>query len=130
MIHAILVNGGLDIIQIGQQLPQAFLILQAFLNAPTHFRPQHFSYIFTQIFFIEDAITLFIDALALRIEHIIIFQQMFAHIEIGAFDPGLGRFNQSTDKTMFNRHTLVDVKSAQDGFYLFSAKQTHQVIVQ
>ena len=77
----------LNLVHVSNQLPRAFFILERLGHALLQLSVQHIVQIVAQVFSREDLIALFIDALALRVEHIIIFQQVLANIEIRAFHP-------------------------------------------
>jgi len=62
------------------------------------FLGQQFVHIFNEVFLLEDEVALGINALALRIEHIIVLQGVFADIKIGAFHACLRLFDHVADQ--------------------------------
>ena len=59
----------------------------------------------------EDAITLTINLRTLFIEYIIIFKQMFTHVEICTFDAMLGLFDDIANQTNFKRKRVINLEA-------------------
>ncbi len=100
------------------------------MDTRTQFRVQHLAHIFVQVVLLEDLVPLFVDAIALGVEHIVVFQEVFAHIKVGAFHPGLAAFDNFADEPHLDGETLVKTEALEHAFHLPAAKKAHQVIIQ
>ena len=118
----------LDFLQPGQQLPGAFLILQGFRHAPLNLGAQHLGDIFAQVVFDEDPVALLVNPFPLRVEHIVVFQQMLADIKVGAFHPRLRLFDQPADHAHFQGQSIVDLQALHQVVRLLAAEQAHQFV--
>ena len=87
----------LDLFQPGQQSP-VLLGLFGFLDPPFDFLCQEFIHVFDEVFLLEDTVTLGVNALALCVEHIVIFQGVFADIEVGPFHSVLRLLDHIADQ--------------------------------
>ncbi len=119
----------LDLIQVCQQLPWTFGVIQSAVDAVTQFGAQHLGDIFAQVGLGENAVALGVDALTLFIEHIVILQQVLAHIKVCPFHPCLRGFDHLAHQPAFNGQGFVKFQAAHDHFHLRTAKQAHQVVL-
>jgi len=123
-------DGRLDIFQKAQQLPGIFLIFQTTVDPPAKFGDQHFIYVFMQVVLGKYLIPLAINAISLRVQHVVIFQQMLSHIKVCAFHTGLRLFHQLIDQGYLDRHVFVDLEARQQPFHLLPAEHSHQFVIQ
>ncbi len=123
-------EGRLDLVQEGQQLPGAFFVLQRLGDASLEFGAQHVQNVFAQVGFGEHAVALGVNAFALGVEHIVIFQQVLAHIKIGAFHAFLRLFHDAAQQAHLDGHILVGEHALPQGFHLLAAEQAHEVVFQ
>ena len=83
-----------------------------------------------QIFFPENSLALFVDLVALGVEHVVVLEQVLAHVEVGSFDASLGLLDQAADQVHRHRHRIVDAHALHQVRHLRAAKAAHQVILE
>jgi len=59
----------------------------------------------------KDLVPLAVNPVSLRVQHIIVFQQMLAHIKVSAFHAGLRLLNQPVHQRNFDWHVLIDLEA-------------------
>ena len=128
--NAFVLDGRLNFFQVGQELPGAFGVAQASFHPFIDLSLQHFSHVVREVSFRKDAVSLGIDAMALAVEDIVIFQQMLAHVKVGAFNSLLRLLDHAANQTDFNRYVFIQVEAADQVFNLLAAKQAHEVVFQ
>ncbi len=121
-------QGRLDFIQPGHQLPRIFLFLLGRPDVPADILRQHRLDIFAQVLLLEDPFAHIVDFAALLVQHVVVFEQMLADVEVRAFHPGLGLLDHPADKAGFHRHGVVDVHALHHPRHLVSAEPAHQVV--
>ena len=66
--------------------------------------------------------------LALVIHHVVIFEDVLAHLEIARLDLLLGLFQRTVDPGMDDRLALLEAQAAQHAVHPFRAENAHQIV--
>ena len=64
------------------------------------------------------------------VRHVVVFEQLFADIEVARFYFALRALNAARDHASFNRLTLGHIEAVHDGLDALTSKDAHQRIVQ
>ena len=121
-------HGGLDAVKISCQLP--FFLGLGFVQTVVQVSAQHGQNVFAQIILQESLITLGVDLLTLGVQHVVIFQCMFADVEVGAFHTFLRLFDHSGKHVVFQRDVFIEhVDALQHPFQTFPAEQTDDLVL-
>ena len=78
---------------------------------------------------IQNIVALLIDDFSLIVGYIIVFEQLFADIEVARFNLALRAFDTARDNARFNRLTVRHFQPLHDGFNTITRKNTHQRII-
>ena len=78
---------------------------------------------------VQNVIALLINHLALIVGHIVVLEQLLAHIEVARFYFALGAFNAARDHARFNGFTFRHLEAVHDGPYAIARKNAHEWIV-
>src|SRR5690606_4952208 len=89
---------------------------------------EHFGYIVAEVFFGEHTVTLGVDFGALRVEHVVVFEEVLTHIKVGAFNPGLGLLDNTPDQPHFEGQGIIDLHALHQRIGLGAAKEAHQLV--
>ena len=65
-----------------------------------------------QVLAVEHLLALLIDDLTLRVHHVVVFQDVFPHLEVAALDGLLGIFNGAGEDLRVDRRILVQAASS------------------
>ena len=83
-----------------------------------------------QILRIQNVVALLIDHLALIVRHIVVFQQLFANVEVARLHLALSALDAAGHNARLNRFTFRHLQAIHDGAHPISRKNAHQRVVQ
>ena len=93
-----------------------------------NFGAQHIADIFAQVFLDENAVTLRIDTLTLTVEHVVVFEQMLADVEVGTLHTALRLLHDIANDATLKRQRIVHAQALHQAANLLPSEQAHQVI--
>ena len=70
--------------------------------------------------------TLVVNHFALIVGHVVVFQHLFAHIEVAVFHFALGAFDLAVEQTGFDGHAALGCQAVEDGGGAIQGKQAQQ----
>ncbi len=82
------------------------------------------------VFGIQYVVALLVNHLSLVIRNIVVFQQLFADVEVTGFDFALSAFDAARHDARFDGFALGHLQAVHDGAHPVTRKDPHQRIVQ
>ncbi len=83
-----------------------------------------------QIGGIENLVALLVDHLALVVSHIVVLQQLLAHVEVARLHLALGALDGARHNARLNRFTIGHFEPVHDGLDPVTGKNPHQRVIQ
>ncbi len=83
-----------------------------------------------QVLRVEDVVALLVNHLALVVGHIVVFQQLLAHVKVARLNLALGAFDAAGDNAGFNGFAIGHFQAVHDRLDPVAGKDAHQRIVQ
>ena len=106
-----------------------------FLNVAWVFQNNFFRLLFDEeqrfifeVFIFQNDTAAFINNVAVRVHHGVVFHQMFADVEVVAFHFLLGAFNAAADEGVFNGHVIGEAEFFHEALHAFAAENAHEVV--
>ena len=93
-----------------------------------HHLADHFFNVFLQRIFSQNVIALRVNNLTLLVIDVIVFQQVFADIEVARLNFSLRVFNRARDHFMLNRFIFLQPHGAHHRHHAVTGENAHQVI--
>ena len=62
------------------------------------------------------------------VEDVVVVEEVFADVEVGAFDAVLGLFDEAGDHAVFEGEVVVEAEALHDVVDLFAAEEAHEVV--
>ena len=78
---------------------------------------------------VKNFIALLINHLALIVRHIVVFEQLFSHVEVAGFYLALRTLNAARHNARLNGFAVRHFQPIHDGFHPVTGKNAHQCIV-
>ena len=78
---------------------------------------------------IHDVVALLVDDLALVIGHIVVLEQLLAHVEVAGLHLALGRLDAARNDARLDRLALGHLEPVHDGLDPLASKNAHERIV-
>ena len=79
---------------------------------------------------VENPLAIAIDALALLVHHLVVFEQVLANFEVAFFDLLLGTFDAAADHAAVDRFAFLHAQPGEDVLHPFAGEDPHQVVFQ
>ena len=83
-----------------------------------------------QLLGVQNVIALLVDHLALVVRHVVVFEQLFADIEIARLHFALGAFDAARDDARFDGLAFRHLQAVHDGAHAITGKNAHERVVQ
>ena len=78
----------------------------------------------------QDLLAVTVDAFALFVHHLVVFQQVLADLEVAFFHFLLGRFNPPRDEAAFDPFPFLHAQPLEDALHPGAGEDPHQVVFQ
>ena len=79
---------------------------------------------------VEDVLAVAVDAFSLLVHHFVVFEQVFADLEVAFLDLLLRAFDAARDHAAFDRLALLHAEPGEHVFHPFAGEDPHQVVFQ
>ena len=79
---------------------------------------------------VENPLAIAVDALALLVHHLVVFEQVLADVEVALFDFLLGAFDAAADHAAFDRFAFLHAEAGEHVLDPFAGEDPHQVVFQ
>ena len=89
---------------------------------------QHFHDVVVDVFAVQNHAAFFVDGLTLQIHDVVVFQDVFTHLEVAAFKTLLRGFDRIGQHFGVDRCIFVDAEGVHHAHDAFTAEQPHQVV--
>ena len=79
---------------------------------------------------VENPLAIAIDAFALLVHHLVVFEQVLADFEVALFDLLLGPFDAAADHPAFDRFAFLHAEPREHVLHPFAGEDPHQIVFQ
>src|ERR1700674_1093898 len=90
----------------------------------------HFHHVVAPLAPLEDVAAQLVDGLALLVHHVVVLEQMLAHLEVAPFDLLLGALDGLGDQRVLDRLAVGHAQAAHQALDAVGAEDPHQVVLE
>ena len=90
----------------------------------------HFHDQIAAVIAVEDSLAIAVDALALFVHHLVVFEQILANLEVPLFDLFLRTLDPAGDHPAFDRFAFLHAQPRENVLHPFAGKNPHQIVFQ